>query len=116
MVNIPSNLQGVWNEVAKDGKIDKSDIQKLLKEAAPSLSKDGKDIDVVKNELDVNEEAFFDNFESVIKNNAVVDVKNGTAPGTFEFVDQIKFPKPNKDNASSTQTKMYQVQTNITHL
>ena len=61
MVNIPSNLQSVWNEVSKDGKIDKSDIQKLLKEAAPSLSKDGKNIDSVSNELDADEMAFFDN-------------------------------------------------------
>ncbi|MFN8576639.1 MAG: hypothetical protein U0354_07265 [Candidatus Sericytochromatia bacterium] len=115
MVNIPSNLQGVWKEVAKDGKIDKSDIQKLLKEAAPSLSKDGKTVEKLKDELSVEESEFFDNFQSVINNNAVVDVKEGSANGTFEFVDQVKFPTPSKtdnkkyydiitlgDNASTT--------------
>ncbi len=88
MVNIPPSLQKVWDDVSKDGKIDRADAQKLLKAAAPSLDNKGGDIsiDAVDKELDGDKKAFLANFTN-IKEGASVDVKNGTAKGTFDFVD-----------------------------
>lgn len=89
MVNIPSNLQAIWNEVSKDGKIDKADRQKLLTEAQ---SKDG-----INNE----EQDFLKNFESLTTSETSIDVKNGNATGTFEFVDSVKFPSQAKTQDNS---------------
>lgn len=103
MVNIPSNLQSVWNEVAKDGKIDKADYKKLLTAAAPSIAK-GDEVGA-SNELDEAENAFLSNFES-LKDEKVssLAVKNGNATGTFEFVDEVKFPTKDK-SSEKTETK-----------
>ena len=78
MVNVPPSLQKVWDDVSKDGKIDRADAQKLLKAAAPSLDKKGGDIsiDAVDKELDGHKKAFLSNFTN-IKEGASVYVKNG---------------------------------------
>lgn len=97
MVNIPSNLQGIWDEVSKDGKIDQADAKKLLNAAAPGLenAKTADEIDkITSKELGDDERNFLQNFAETSKG-VVLDVKNGTAKGSFEFVDK----KP--ENASS---------------
>lgn len=115
MVNIPSNLQKVWDDVSKDGKIDRADAQKLLKEAAPSLAKGGEiQIDQVNDELDDNERAFLSNFSN-IKEGSSIAVKNGTAKGTFDFVDDTPVAQPQtKDQPKTDKTEGKQYFTPLT--
>lgn len=95
MVNIPSNLQAIWNEVSKDGKIDKADRDKLLTEAK---STDG---------ISTEEQDFLNNFESLTTSETSIAVKTGNASGTFEFVDQVKFPTQTKPKEESQNTGKY---------
>ncbi|MBC7475518.1 MAG: hypothetical protein H7263_14610 [Candidatus Sericytochromatia bacterium] len=103
MVNVPPSLQKVWDDVSKDGKIDRADAQKLLKAAAPSLDKKGGEIsiDAVDKELDGDKKSFLANFTN-IKEGASVDVKNGTAKGTFDFVD----PPANNPTTQTTEANI----------
>ncbi|RYX98767.1 hypothetical protein EON78_04655, partial [bacterium] len=111
MVNIPPNLQRVWNDVSKDGKIDKADVEKLIKEAAPSLGKPGQmTLESVDSEIDTQERDFLANFTG-IKEGSSVEVKNGTAKGTFDFVDgnpdAVKFPSKEPKKAETAKTNPY---------
>lgn len=111
MVNIPPNLQRVWNDVSKDGKIDKADVEKLIKEAAPSLGKPGQmSLESVDSEIDTQEREFLANFTG-IKEGSSVEVKNGTAKGTFDFVDgnpsAVKFPSKEAPKTETAKTNPY---------
>ncbi len=96
MVNIPANLQRVWDDVAKDGKIDKKDIKKL-EDTAKSTKVEGTNTEASDNTIDSQESSFISSFGEISEGQSI-DVKAGTAKGSFEFVSpgKIKFPSQSK--------------------
>lgn len=89
MINIPSSLQNAWDDVSKDGKIDKADVKKLVEAAAPGITKakTAEELDkILTTEIDKEENDFLANFSETEKG-GILSVKNGTAKGTFEFVN-----------------------------
>jgi hypothetical protein len=94
VVNIPSSLQSAWDGVAGDGKIDKDDFKKLVEAAAPGITtaKTAKEYEKLVEQIDPEENDFLAKFAST-QSGSEIAVKNGSARGTFEFVNE-KSPEP----------------------
>ncbi|MEK7431744.1 MAG: hypothetical protein AABZ74_01315 [Cyanobacteriota bacterium] len=80
--NVPPVLQTTWDKVAGDGNINKADVD-ALKAAAG-------------NSADPQVKSFISDIETRVKDKQSVDVKNGTAKGSFDFVEATT---PIKDNS-----------------
>jgi len=95
VVNIPSNLQNTWNDIAKDGKLNREEIDRLKKEAVNyeqyAEVLDGKELnpeqklELMASELDEAETDFIYAIESNKIEGIDLQVKNGSAPGSFEL-------------------------------
>jgi hypothetical protein len=106
VVNIPSTLQSAWDDVSKDGKIDKNDYIKLLEAAAPGITtaKTAEQIEPLSKEIDPDEREFLARFVPT-ETGKVFQVKNGSAQGSFEFIgDPQNYDNSEKPTTEKTET------------
>jgi hypothetical protein len=75
MIEVPKNLQSLWNELSKDGAISPADFQKLQK-----------NLDT--NNLNEQEKTFLKSLAPALTETILV--KNGSSQHTFDFVDNNK--------------------------